>query len=56
MNIVKHTSNIPQQYINAVCIFLLLFISLELFSHETAGSFNSYRIPERAIEFPDTDK
>ncbi|MDB2544592.1 Sb-PDE family phosphodiesterase [Woeseiaceae bacterium] len=56
MNLVKHNSNIPQQYINAVCIFLLLFISLELFSHETAGSFNSYRIPERAIEFPDTDK
>jgi len=51
-----NTNKVNQKYINALCIFFLLFITSKIFSHETAGSFSSYRIPERAIEFPDTDK
>lgn len=51
-----NTNKLSQKYINTLCIIFLLFLTSEIFSHETAGSFSSYRIPERAIEFPDTDK
>ena len=56
MSILMNTNKLSQKYINTLCIIFLLFMTSEIFSHETAGSFSSYRIPERAIEFPDTDK
>ena len=45
---------IHNRYFYVFYIFLIFIFSSSTNGHETAGSFSSYRIPGRTIEFPDT--
>ena len=45
---------IYNRYFYVLHIFLIFIFSSSTNGHETAGSFSSYRIPGRTIEFPDT--
>ena len=45
-----------KKYLTFLYLFFVFSISYQAMSHQSAGSFSSYRIPGRAIDFPNTSK
>lgn len=45
-----------RKYLTFLYLFFVVSFSYQVMSHQLAGSFSSYRIPGRAIDFPNTSK